>query len=428
MIRRIGLTEGQAYTAVIALVVAIVLAATGIPSVLGTRTVSAAASNPLVPRPDATAATSSPPSASATPVAPTAAIAAQRPSRPLASPSSPTGAPGLPPSITASPSDVTPALLAISVFARIDAPGVPGGLAIAADGTVYVTTDNGTARGDRGPSHVFAFDPKGARIADRAIDGQPDGHVNGLTGAAVDPATGELAVLEPDTGRVIGIDMASGAQRVIVTIPDLPACLVSLGASPCQQGAEDRKPFLAAATYDSAGNLFVTDPSQDTVWRFHAGDTLPQVWHQTPFFSGGDGPYGLALDDGAVELAVGTTFDPAAPTSGGLYRVAINADGSAGAMTLVASFPRGDEPGALALGNSGAAYVVLRGPGAIVAITPGGKVSWQIDPPGDGSVPLDVPSGLALVAGRLLVTNEGAGKDAAHWAVLAVSVNDGTRQ
>jgi DNA-binding beta-propeller fold protein YncE len=288
-----------------------------------------------------------------------------------------------------------------------------------------VTTDNGTAHGQPGASHVFSYDSQGNRTADRTISGQPSDHVNGLTGAAVDPVTGHVAVLQPDAPRILIIDVASGTQGVLAEIPDLPACLISLGASPCQQGAEDRKPFPVAAAYDRRGDLFVTDSAQDTIWRLRRGAQLPEVWFQSPYFAVGDGPYGLALTASGVEFTVGTSVDPAAPTAGGLYRVAVNADGTAGALSLTALFARGDEPGPLVIGSSGTAYVVLRGAGAIVAITPSGSQSWRIDPPGKGPLPLDTPSALALVPGQLLVTNKGSGADPAHWAVLAVTVNEG---
>jgi hypothetical protein len=421
MVRRLNLTEGQAYTIVIGLALAILLGATGIPPVLRTRTVPArATANPLTER-----------GQNATVAAPAITELATSPAAPgrraptASTPTAGQTASG-PPQTASLPAAALP-LLTITTFARVDRPGAPGGLAVGRNGTIHVTTDNGSAHGDPGASHLFSYDPRGNRIADQTITGQPSDHVNGLTGVAVDPITGHVAVLQPDAPRVLTIDVGSGGQQLLAEIPDLPACLISLGASPCQQGAEDRQPFPVAAAYDSNGDLLVTDPAQDTIWRLRRGAQLADVWFQSTFFTVGDGPYGLALTDSAVEFTVGTTIDPAAPTSGGIYRVAVNADGTAGALTLVALFPRGDGPGPLAVGSSGTAYVVLRGTGAIVAITPAGSESWRIDPPGGGPIPLDTPSALALVPGQLLVANQGSGTDAAHWAVLAVTVNEGPR-
>jgi hypothetical protein len=298
---------------------------------------------------------------------------------------------------------------------------------VAPDGTVYVTTDNGTTHGRPGPSRIFAFDATGTQTASRTVTGQPDGHARGLTGVAVDARAGSLAVLDPSGGRVLGVNMTTGAQRELAPIPDLPACLISLGATRCQQGAEDRKPSAISAAYDQRGDLFFTDPAQDTIWRLRTGQRVPEVWLQSPYFMSGAGPDGLAVGPNAIEFTAGTTVDPANLGGGGLYRVAINADGTAGTPMLVAEFPQGEQPGPLALGRSGTAYVVLRQSGAIVSIAPDGSRSGQISPPGGGPIALDSPSALTMVAGRLLVANKAAGRDSARWAVLAVSLNDGPR-
>jgi hypothetical protein len=423
-IRRLDLTEGQIYTTAIGLSLAILLAVAGLPAVLRARTLPARASaNPLTGRAPSANAAATEAANPATGASPGGGGGAPSPAH------APIGVPGAsgPPPTIALPADGLP-LLSITTFAFVGSPGAPGGLAVGRNGTIYVTTDNGTAHGDAGASHVFSYDAHGSRIGDRVIEGQPDGHVNGLTGAAVDPISGAVAVLQPDAPRILSIGEPPDGQRLLAEIPDLPACLVSLGADPCQQGAEDRTPFPTSAAFDALGNLFVADPAQDTIWRLRPGAQLPEVWFQSPYFTIGDGPFGLVVDDASIEFTVGTTLDPAAPTAGGLYRVAVKPDGAAGPLTLVSVFGRGDEPGPLTVGSSGTAYVVLRSTGAILAITPAGAESWRITPPGSGPIPLDAPSALALIQGQLLVANKGSGPDPAHWAVLAVTVNEGPRQ
>ena len=138
MIRRLNFTEGQAYTMVIGLVLAVVLAVTGIPPVLRTRAVPARAAQPAQNAAETAAGVPagghrrrrSPTAAGASPLARRRAVAG-RPRRRAAS----AGISGIP---------TRPAPLTITTFARVDHPGVPGGLAVARDGTVYVTTDNGT--------------------------------------------------------------------------------------------------------------------------------------------------------------------------------------------------------------------------------------------------------------------------------------------
>jgi hypothetical protein len=459
--RLLGCTEGQAYTLVIGLVIATALAVTGVPAVLRSHPVNVAVSrSPLLFSPGPGSGTA----------VPTGVQRDSSPAAPLGSPSQAPPSQAMPSLFTPSPADIPlsapaatpsagppagsgiggtgtggssppaspqpaaaapvtePAPGTISLFARVGAPGAPGGLAAGPDGTVYVTTDNGTGSGDPGPSHVFSFDAQGALVANRTVAGQVAGHADGLTGAAVDPRTGDVVVVDPDDARILSIDMASGAQTVMARVPDLPACLISLGADPCEPGAEDHKPFPVAAAFDRQGDLFITDPAQDTIWRLPPSASAPEVWYQSDDFATGDGPYGLALDRGSVEFTVGTTLSPSDLDAGGLYRVAINPDGSAGTGTLVTAFAQGDEPGPLAVGSSGTAYVALRRTGSIALIAPNGSQTGEIDPPGNSPVPLDSPSALALVPGALLVANEGSTGGAAHWAVLAVSERDGPQQ
>jgi hypothetical protein len=440
--RRLGCTEGQAYTLAIGLVLAIALGVTGIPAVLRPRHAAAAAT---FPTPFANRATGALPGGSpagagpatrtrAAPLTPAPFVPAPASIPPEVAPgttasnSSGMTAPPPAPQLVAGAPVASPPPGTITEFAAVGPPGAPGGLAVGPDGTVYVTTGNGTSGGDPGPSHVLSFDAQGARVADVTITGQAAGHADGLTGAAVDPADGDVVVLDPDDARILKVDMVSGAQTTVARIPDLPACLVSLGADPCEPGADDHKPFPVAAVYDRQGDLYVTDSAQDTIWRLPPGESAPEVWYQSNDFPVGDGPYGLALDGGSLEFTVGTAVAPSDLDAGGLYRVAIGADGSAGAATLVTAFAEGDEPGSLAVGRSGISYVVLRHTGAIALIGPSGSQSAAIVPPGTGPVPLDAPSALALVPGALLVANQGAGRNAALWAVLAVSERDGPEQ
>ncbi len=423
--RRLGCTEGQVFTMLIGLAVALLLAVPGIPSVLRDRPARERASVALRPFAGVTmdGASASPTGSLALEAAPTLP-GGERALPPFGLPGG--GGSGSPPGHVTSRAS-PPAPGTIGVFALVGHPGAPGGLAVAADGTVFVTTDNGTARGGRGPSHVFSYDIDGTWIAGRAIAGQSDDRIGGLTGVAVDPAGGGLVVLDPEGARIVGVDLTSGAQSVLARIPDLPACLVSLGANLCQPGLDDRKPFPVSAVYDEHGNLFFTDPAQDTIWRLRPAARWPEVWYQSLNFSAGDGPFGLAMHGASAEFTVGTSNDLSALGAGALYRLTIESNGSAGDLTLVRAFEPGDPPGPLALANSGAAYVVLRNSGAIVTISPDGSQAARLDPPGTGLIPLDAPSAVALVPGALLVGNGRTSDDPNRWAVLTVAVDDGPR-
>src|ERR687885_706648 len=76
-----------------------------------------------------------------------------------------------------------------AVFARVPKPGGPEGVAVAADGRVYVATLNGEGGQKGAPSKVFAYSPKGKLLRSYRIHGQDlDARDHGLTGIAFDAA------------------------------------------------------------------------------------------------------------------------------------------------------------------------------------------------------------------------------------------------
>lgn len=420
---RVGLTEGQVYTYVIGIALALIAAVGALPPALRDRAEFAAEPIPAPPANAPLAGGSAEPTDGGS-----STIGADSGARG----SSTTPAIGRSSTPTAASADTTatqPGTPPLSVgtvatFARIGAPGAPSGIAFAPNGTIYVTTDNGTARGvARTPSRVMAFSPNGRTAATVTIDGQPSDHATGLAAAALDPHHGHLAVVDSSTARVISVDFTTGNQTVLAAVPDLAACVLPLGGA-CEPGVLDHPPALTAAAFGADGTLYVADAGQATIWRLLPEDDEPEAWHQSIDYATGDGPAGLAVSpDGSLELTVGTGFDAASPAAGGLYRISVEPHGSAGARTLVAPFGPDDRPGAVAIGASGTSYVVLRGPGTIVAVDSAGTVSpLPIRPSAD--IPLDGPAGLALGSGRLFVANQSIADDPAHWAILAITVDD----
>ncbi len=411
--RRAGWTDGQAYTAVIGVVVALTLALSALPAALQAKRVAGPRGATRVPAPRGTL----------TPVQtlgpPDDALAPLPVPLPLATPLFDV-TPLLPvPEATSS----RPPPGTIRTFAAVPAPGAPAGVATAADGTVYAATGNGTRAGRPGPSHIFGYAADGRPTRDIVVDGQPASSGDGLAGAAVDPGGG-LVVLDTSRHAILRVDLARGAATPIAALADLPACVAALAKPPCEPGARDHAPSVSAALFDRHGNLYVTDPAQATIWRLAAGARRPVPWYQSLDLATGDGPTGLAwARDRGLLFTAGSTLDVANPNAGGLYRVTINADGTPGARTLVAKFGADARPGALAAGTSGTAYVVLRGTGSIASVRPDGTVSGRIDPPGTGPIAIDTPSALALRNGALFVANR-APATPARWAVLSIVVND----
>ena len=405
--RRVGCTEGQLYTVTTGVVVAAALLWSGI-SPLPADSFSA-----FLAAPAATVNRSSPPAAAAAPqpVLPAAAPVS------VASYDQVNAAPLTSTDGSSNFSSPTPSEPA--TFAVVGSPGAPGGLAVAPDGRVLVTTDNGSVRGGRGPSHLFAFASDGRTVGDLTISGQPADHTDGTTGVAVD-RDGSTVVLDAATNRVLRVAPDLQSVVTVATIPDLKPCLLGIASKPCEPGVTDNKPALVSAVFDASGSLLVTDAGQATIWRWVPGASAPEAWYQAQDLATGDGPCGLAVEaNGNLWFTVGTTLDPNDLRGGALYRLTRAADGAPGDRALVASFAPDDRPGALALSTAGIAYVVVRKSGTIVSIDHGATKPM----PTDGlPIPLDAPSALAIAGDRLLVANQSASNDASHWAVLSLPI------
>ena len=409
--RRIGCTEGQLQTVGLGLALALALASAR-PTLPGAAldfpydAGQPAAAPPAVVVPTAPGA--GPTGLGQYLPTPSGTLAGNRPERPVAEVRPDPG--GAPPVLPAGPA--TP-----GVFARIGAPGSPGGLALGRAGRVYVSTDNGTDRGMPGPSKLFWYDGSGRQLGEAARSDQQPNHSRGLGAVAVDPMTGAVVVVDVDTSRLLTVD-ATGHWRALFAVPNVPSCVLTATQPPCEPGVVDHAPAPAALAYDASGNLFIADAGQGTIWRWHEGQKAPQQWYQAVDLATGDGPAGLAFDPtGALLFTAGSTLDASSPNAGALYSLAIGSDGAAGARTLI--FSSSDRPGAVTSDAQGDAYVILRGKNALVRVVNGAATAF---PTTGAGVPLDAPVALAIVGDSLLVANQSATNNPAHWAVLRFPV------
>jgi sugar lactone lactonase YvrE len=283
------------------------------------------------------------------------------------------------------------------------------------NGHVVVSTDNGAARGLPGPSKVFEFDPSGRRVHDITIGGQPEDHANGLGAATIDPHDGSLLVVDRSNHRVLRVQLSSGDQSVATNLPDVKPCGAALVDPPCEPGFIDHPAEPTALAIAPSGALYIADAGQATIWQWRPGASPPVPWYQSIDLATGDGPSGLALAGDAVFVSAARTLDPSSRLAGGLYRIAVNADGSAGARTLVAAFSSDERPGSIAAGSGGVIYVILRGTDTIAMVDADGVSKV---PTSESPVPLDAPSAVVVHDGDLLVTNQSRSNTPANWVVL----------
>jgi len=395
---RLGMRDGEAYTVLVGVVVALVLAAVGLPGVFRdvVPAAIAEASAPARPSAQATAAAEV---AAPDPAPAAAGLPAVAPVRPGA-PASRSATPDRP----STAAERLPAPLGgraageRSVFAEVPDPGSPDGVAVAPDGSVYVTSD---AAGDR-PSALWAFSPTGALLDTWTAPGQAGTRARGLTGVAVD-GDGTVWVVDAATARVLRLDLSADALVPVAEAADLPACGLLPPSSPCERGLVDSAPLLSAIAAGPDDALVVADRAQGLLWTV-AGDELSLLAALDDRLAG-DGPVGVSfVDDDELVVAVGarqSSFPPGLPA---LVQLRLQDGQATGPPTLVADLAVGEVPADVVAGGSGRAYVSLPASGTIADI--GIDQGDRIDIRGDATEPaFAAPHGLALRARSLLVSD-----------------------
>jgi sugar lactone lactonase YvrE len=119
------------------------------------------------------------------------------------------------------------------------------GLTVDSKGNVYTATFNPT--GSRS-AQLFTFDPKGNLINQVHIQKSS----SAMLGLAFRPGTDGLLVIDFGAHQVLSVNPANGQATVCITLP-----------SGSQAGAG-----LNGLTFDTAGNVYVSDSFQGTIWRF----------------------------------------------------------------------------------------------------------------------------------------------------------------
>src|SRR5205085_2707953 len=135
----------------------------------------------------------------------------------------------------------------------------PEGLTVGPDGDVYITTFGFNAEGQApGPSRLLVFSPEGKLIRNVPISGST-AHTLGL---AFNPMTGALIVLDFGAGTALKVNPVTGTSSVFMTVT---------GSS-----------GLNALTFDTAGNVYVSDSFQGIIWKTGRSGGAASVWVQDP--------------------------------------------------------------------------------------------------------------------------------------------------
>ena len=297
------------------------------------------------------------------------------------------------------------------VFAKVPLPGFPALSLVKPDGRIYVGTYENPS-GDTLPSRVLEFGPDGTLGRSWVMTGQDLSKPHGIQVAARYP-DGRLLLLDHSPPRALILDPRSGSDlRPFATFADLAPC----GTPPCSKTVTDNPPQPDYAAWGPDRSLYVTDYQQGTIWKVAPSGGAAKVWLTDPALDGGMfGTSGIVLgpDQKTLFISQGSSqgLVDGNPSTGRLYKVAIQADGSPGPLQQIWESGPAEAPDGFALAQSGNVYMALVGPGTnqLVEISPTGQELGRFPADRSGAngtaVPFDEPSSVVFDGTRLIVTN-----------------------
>ena len=309
-------------------------------------------------------------------------------------------------------------------------PGFPEGIAVNGD-KVYVAGPASFNTAGTPPSKVFAYDIKtGELLQSYEIQGESTQFPHANSCIAFD-GQGRLYVVNLQLG-VVRLDLGSGAQEIYAApLPDLLPCSQTQ-SGPCSPTFLNSPPLPNDIAFDAAGNLYLTDSFQATIWRIPSGGGQPQIWFQdsrldTPF-----GANGLRLSPDNTKIYFAVTADGVGPfgnfLGGTIYTLPLVNSPAASDLQTFHQY-NGEGPDGIAFGKSGNLYVVLAAPfnsGVSILAPNGTELTRLTNPAGSPFFPYDSPANAAFgKQGSLLLTNHAfATMIPSNFTVLDVFVDD----
>ena len=310
--------------------------------------------------------------------------------------------------------------------------GFPEGI-LALGNRIYVSGPATFGTAGKGPSVVTVLARANGHLIDEIqIVGEQTAFEHALSGIAGD-GSGDVFVVSTQLG-VIRITRSGNSYTQTAyapPLPDLPVCTPG-GPAACSPTVVDLPPLSNEMAFDDAGNLYITDSLQATIFKVPAGGGSITPWCSSPLFAGNLGaplPFGtngIKLGPDGASLYVVETFDPLDASLSHVYKVNLVAHPGPADLSTFATFGGGVIADSLAFGASGKLYVSLAGSSQIAVLAPSGAELSRLGGPAGSSIPLDNPAGLAFDDSRksLLVANHAIFGDPAHFAVLSIFVDD----
>jgi sugar lactone lactonase YvrE len=317
----------------------------------------------------------------------------------------------------------------VQILAKIPKPGYPALAYVHPNGRIYVGSYV-NPQGDALRSIVREYLDDGTLLRSWTVPGQDLSKEHGVQVATSD-AQGRLVLLDKTPARALKLDRRTGQFTQYSTFADLAPCPAGQTGPNCSPTTQDMTPTPDYGAWGPDGSLYVTDFTQGVIWRVPPGGGAAQVWLSDPRLDGGMfGTTGILLgpDRHTLFVAQGSSGSAGATLLGGfnsstgkLYSVAIQGNGSPGALNQIWESQPADLPDGFAIAASGRFYIPLAGTSnQIAVVAPDGKELER-----NSNDVYDTPSSARFLGTRLMVANQSyINGDPNKQAVLDVEVGE----
>jgi sugar lactone lactonase YvrE len=323
----------------------------------------------------------------------------------------------------------------VKVLAQVPQPGFPEGIVRRGFFTFVTGPATFGLAGNGIPSKIWVYNTyTGNLVYTKDVVGEDLNQEHANSCAAID-GFGRLYVLNLQLGIIRFDPLLIQQQQYSTPFPDLPPCIAVPPNTPCSPMPADLPPLPNDIAFDLAGNAYVTDSLQATIWRVPAGGGAPQIWFQDPKLApsltipGSIGANGIRINPQHNKVYVAVSID--SNGQGNIYTLPLVNKPNPNTLKLFHSFGPGDIPDGIAFGTSGVLYVASATPfnSSIIGLRGNGTEVFRLtNPPASPINPYDSPANIAFNGlGSLLVTNHAfatGGQNPQQFQVLQVYVND----
>jgi sugar lactone lactonase YvrE len=289
-------------------------------------------------------------------------------------------------------------------------PGFPEGIAVKGN-RVYVAGPATFGTTGKPASKVFAFDRNTGELLNTYPTQGENTLLEHANSSIAFDAEGRLYVLNTQLGmyRLVFEENHNAQQQPYGNpFPDLPPCLPVPVVQPCSPTPNNNPPIPNDLAFDAAGNAYVTDSMQATIWRVPKGGGEPQVWFQdSRLASSYIGPNGIRINPAGNKVYFSVTTDMQGAAH--IYTLPLKANPLASDLKVFHTYGLDEGPDGIAFGATGRLYVALALPtksGISILTSTGAEETQLLNPNPLGLEPYDSPANIAFSsAGTIVVTN-----------------------